>query len=146
MDIEGVTDPGQFAPIVKVRAVHKHRHRADSRPAPGFLSGSDHRLARRPMGGNLRGRPPLPGAVHTNGEIWRAVIAANGGVMSVRCPMPRDPLIQEDAEVRVQAVCLYQFNQKRQALTPVLQVPAGVKSAGRKTRAGQSICRARAFG
>jgi signal transduction histidine kinase len=39
--------------------------------------------------------------------------------------LPHDPNLKADAEVRVQAVCLYQFNQKRQVLTPVLQLPTG---------------------
>lgn len=39
--------------------------------------------------------------------------------------LPHDPNLKEDSEVRVQAICLYQFNQKRQVLTPILQLPTG---------------------
>jgi signal transduction histidine kinase len=40
--------------------------------------------------------------------------------------MPQPPELQEDAEVRLRAICFYQFNQKRQILSPVLQVARGV--------------------
>jgi signal transduction histidine kinase len=62
----------------------------------------------------------------TNSPIWRIQLAADGGVVSIRGDSRRGAEVKEDAVVRVQAVCLYQFNQKRQVLTPVLQVPSGM--------------------
>jgi len=132
LEVEGVTDPGQFAPIVKVRNMRK----VGTGPIPPPRRVSYQEL----ITGSLDGQwVEFSGVVRhclepaKKGDIWRAFIAANGGVVSVRCSMPRDPLIQEDAEVLVQAVCLYQFNQKRQVLTPVLQLPAGVKLQVEKT-------------
>jgi hypothetical protein len=55
-----------------------------------------------------------------NSTVWRILLAANGGVVPVRSGSRRHPDIQEDAEVRVRAVCLYQFNQRRQVLSPIL--------------------------
>ena len=125
IELEGVTDPGQFAPIVRVSSVHKKGVAPIPTPRPvsyqdlitGALDGQWVEVT-----GVIRYyiEPPA------RGNIWRAYIAANGGIITVRCPGPRNPQLQADAEVRVQAVCLYQFNQRRQALTPVLQVPAGV--------------------
>lgn len=132
LDIEGVTDPGQFAPIVKVHAVRK----LGTGPIPAARRVSYQDLITGALDGQW---VEISGVVRhclepsNKGDIWRAFIAADGGVVSVRCFVPRDPLIQEDAEVWVQAVCLYQFNQKRQVLTPVLQVPAGVNLRVEKT-------------
>jgi len=126
LEVEGVTDPGQFAPIVKVTAAHKH----GTAPIPAPRPVSYQELITGAMDGQwveISGVVRYCLAPSNNGNVWRIFVATGGGVLSVRCPLPHDPLIQEDAEVRVQAVCLYQFNQKRQALTPVLQVPAGVK-------------------
>jgi signal transduction histidine kinase len=65
--------------------------------------------------------PPEP-----HSDVWNIVLAADGGTVPVRLSLPQDPLVQPDAEVSIQAVCLYQFNLKRQLLNPVLQVPRGV--------------------
>jgi signal transduction histidine kinase len=59
-------------------------------------------------------------------DTWRLVVATASGSVPVRFLSSQDPNIQADAEVRFQAICLYQFNQKRQVLTPVLQVPGGL--------------------
>ena len=125
LEIEGVTDPGQFAPIVRVNTVNKIG--TAPIPAPRLVSYQEL------ITGALDAQwVEIKGVVHRyrdpakNSIIWRAYIAANGGVLTVRGSAPRDPQMQEDAEVRVQAVCFYQVNLKRQVLTPVLQVPAGV--------------------
>jgi signal transduction histidine kinase len=122
LEVEGVTDPGQFAPIVKVTKV---RHKGTAAiPAPRPVTFQDL------ITGALDGQwIEISGVVHrclgparTN-DYWRVYLAANGGMVSVRVRAPRDLLVQEDAEVRVQAVCLYQFNQRRQLVMPVLQIP-----------------------
>jgi signal transduction histidine kinase len=59
-------------------------------------------------------------------DIWRLVIAMDGGNVFVGIPTPKDPRAQVDAEVRLCGICLYRCNQKRQVLTPVLKVPTGV--------------------
>ena len=125
VELEGVTDPGQYAPIVRVSSVHKKG--VAPIPPPRLVSYQDL------ITGALDGQwVEVAGVVRyyleptANGNIWRAYIASNGGIITVRCPVPRPPQLQADAEVRIRAVCLYQFNQRRQALTPVLQVPAGV--------------------
>lgn len=125
VELEGVTDPGQYAPIVRVSSVHKKG--VAPIPPPRQVSYQDL------ITGALDGQwVEVAGVIRYyldptgKGNIWRAYIAANGGIITVRCPEPRNPQLQADAEVRIRAVCLYQFNQRRQALTPVLQVPAGV--------------------
>ena len=125
VEVEGVSDPGEFAPIVL--AAKARRVGRGTIPAPRPVTYQD--LVTGAMDGQW---VEVAGVVRRcfepaqNVDIWRVMIAADGGVVPARTVGPLDPKIQEDAEVRVQAVCLYQFNRKRQVLTPVLQVPAGV--------------------
>lgn len=125
LEIKGVTSQGQFAPCVLATSARK-LGMADvlkARPVTyqQLITGSlDAQYV------ELTGvvRQSIPAS--SSGDTWRIVLAANGGTVQVRIPTPQDPQIQPDAEVTIQAVCLYQFNQKRQALSPVLQVPRGV--------------------
>jgi len=124
LEITGVTDPGQFAPIVIVGTMAK----IGTGPIPAPRPVSYQELITGALDGQW---VQITGVVHrrlmTAPDIWRLYVAANGGIVSVRGLAPLDPQAEEDAEVRIQAVCLYQFNQKRQVLTPVLQVPEGVR-------------------
>lgn len=123
LELDGKTDPGEFAPIVKVNAAHKAGTAALPAPRPvsyqELITGAPDGQWVEISGVVHRCLTPAPG-------IWRLFISANGGIVTVRGTAPANPQVQEDAEVRVQAVCLYQFNRKRQVLTPVLQVPDGM--------------------
>lgn len=124
LEIEGVSDPGQFAPIVQVSRARKLG--TTTNPPPRQVT--YHQLTTGALdaqwieltGVVRRYIPPESGS-----DIWRILIASDGGVVSVRGALPHDPNLKEDSEVRVQAICLYQFNQKRQVLTPILQLPTG---------------------
>ncbi len=122
LEIRGVTDPGQFAPIVRVRGLKKIGTAPIPPPRPvtygELLTGAPDAQWVEITGVVRRLVTPV-----TN--IWRVYIAADGGTLSVRGNLPRDPQIQEDAEIRFAALCFYQFNQKRQVLTPILQIPRG---------------------
>ena len=125
LEINGVTGPGEFAPIVITTGAQKIGW------APGFSA--------RPVTyqqiitGSLDAQfIEITGVVRqlqpegTNSDVWSIVLAADGGTLLVRLSPPQDPLVQVDAEVRVPAICFYQFNKKRQVLSPVLQVPRGL--------------------
>jgi signal transduction histidine kinase len=120
--VEGVTDPGEFAPIVLAQAARKQGTAPLPTPRPVTY--------KQLITGALDGQwVELSGVVrrYTTGPgMPRLLIAADAGLVPVRLARPPGPDVKEDAEVCLQAVCLYQFNQKRQVLTPVLQVPAGV--------------------
>ncbi len=123
LEVSGVSDPGEFAPIVRVSQARKIG--TSTNPPPRAVS--YHQLITGALdaqwvelAGVVRRYIP-PG---TNSTIWRILVAADGGVVSVRGTLPHDPKLKEDAEVRVQAICLYQFNKKRQVLTPILQLPS----------------------
>jgi len=122
LEVTGVTDPGQFAPIVKATAVRKIGIAPIPPPRPVTYQ--------ELITGALDGQwIEVSGVVHRcleparANDYWRIYLAVNGGMLSARVRSPRNLEVQDDAEVRVQAVCLGQFNQKRQLITPVLQVP-----------------------
>ncbi|MGH7952405.1 MAG: sensor histidine kinase [Limisphaerales bacterium] len=125
LEIKGVTSQGQFAPCVLATEARKLGVAAlpAARPATyqQLITGALDAQYVQITGVVRQCWPAQPGS-----DTWRIVLAADGGTIPVRIPVPRDPQIQEDAEITIQAVCLYQFNQKRQFLTPVLQVPRGV--------------------
>ena len=125
LEVTGVTDPGQFAPIVKASAVRK----IGTAPIPPPRPVTYQELITGALDGQW---VEVSGVVHrcleparTN-DYWRIYLAVNGGMLSARVRSPRNLADQDDAKVRVQAVCLGQFNQKRQLITPVLQVPEHV--------------------
>jgi signal transduction histidine kinase len=125
LEIKGVTDPGGFAPIVREATVHKLGTAAipEARPVTyeQLNSGAMDAQWVEIKGVVRRWYPPGPGS-----DIRRILVAVEGGPVSVRYYIQSGDQIQEDSEVRVQAVCLYEFNQKRQMLNPVLQIPRGV--------------------
>ena len=124
LEVEGVSDPGQFAPIVLVSRARKLGTTTNPPPRQvtyhQLITGALDAQWIELTGVVRRYIPPESGS-----DIWRILIASDGGVVSVRGALPHDPNLKEDSEVRVQAICLYQFNQKRQVLTPILQLPTG---------------------
>lgn len=131
LEISGVTDPGQFAPILKAKQVKK----IGTAPLPQPRRVTYHQLITGAMdaqwvevsGVVQQLVPPAPGS-----QICRMLLAVDGGLLHVRMTNPLDPEIKEDAEVRLRAICFYQFNQKRQLLSPVLQIPPGMPIAVEK--------------
>jgi signal transduction histidine kinase len=124
LEIDGLTSQGEFAPCVLATAARKlgsgnipaARRTTYQQVITGALDAQYVEIS----GVVRQCLPALP-----DDNTWRIVLAADGGTIPVRIPLPQDPQIQVDAEVTIRAVCLYQFNQKRQALSPVLQVPRG---------------------
>lgn len=124
LHIHGVTDPGQFAPIVIADSVKK-MGTANIPPAQAVTY-------QQLITGALDGQwVEIKGVIRQFNErnpktaVQRIIVAVDGGCVSVRFYPNPGQTIQPDAEVRVRAVCLYQFNQRRQVLTPVLQIPRG---------------------
>lgn len=124
LEVEGVSDPGQFAPIVRVTAARKLGTTTNPPPRAvtyhQLLTGALDAQWIELTGVVRRYIPP-----ETGSDVWRILVASDGGVVSIRGTQPHNPELKEDSEVRVQAICLYQFNQKRQVLTPILQLPTG---------------------
>jgi len=124
--VEGVTSKGQFAPCVIVTKAKKvgWSETIDAQPATyqQLVSGALDAQYVQISGVVRQCRPAVSDAENNN---WRLVLDVDGGTVLVRIPGSQNPQINEDAEVNIQAVCLYQFNQKRQALSPILAIPRG---------------------
>jgi len=124
--VEGVTSKGQFAPCVIITKAKKIGWRETIAAQPvtyqQLVSGALDAQYVQIAGVVRQCRPTLPSADNNN---WRMVLDVDGGTVLVRIPGAQDPQIDEDAEVSIEAVCLYQFNQKRQALSPILAIPTG---------------------
>ncbi len=126
LDIQGVTDPAEFAPIVKTGTVQKVGTQAIPKAHPvtyqQLTTGALDAQWVEIKGVIRQCFDPAPGS-----DIQRIIVAVDGGLVPVRISVPKNSWIhQVDAEVRIEAICLYQFNHKRQALSPVLQIPPGV--------------------
>jgi signal transduction histidine kinase len=126
IEVDGVTDPGQFAPIVRVSKAHK----VGTAPAP---HGTPATLGELLTGGLDAQWVEVSGVVRNvdnrvsgNTNQWRMEMALGGGKVSVVLgnPKPAETLI--DARVRVQATCFYQFTPGRKVLKPILFVPGGM--------------------
>lgn len=127
LEIEGVSDPGQFAPMVRVNRVQKLGVTTTPPPQPV----SYHQLLTGALDAQwveLRGVVRRYIAPAKDSDVFRILVGVDGGVLPARGPLPIDPNLKEDAEVVIQAVCLYQFNQRRQVLTPILQMAAGTNA------------------
>lgn len=124
LEIFGVTAPGEFAPIVLANEVRWIR----KAPLPTAHPTTYQDLITGAMDAQL---VEISGVVRqcwppeTNSDIWRIVLSASGGTFPVRIALPQNQEVQVDAEVTLHALCFYQFNEKRQALSPILQVPHG---------------------
>jgi signal transduction histidine kinase len=133
VDAVGVTDPGEFAPIVKATCVRKVG--VGALPSPQRVTLGDL------LGGGPDGQwVEISGIVRSLDVVmpkdafgqWHMELATMGGKVSVVSNGERPSEVAPDARVRVQAVCFYQFTQKRQVLRPMLLVPGGVSVAVEK--------------
>jgi signal transduction histidine kinase len=124
LQIHGVTDPGQFAPIVIADTVKK----LGTARIPEAQPVTYQQL----ITGSLDAQwVEISGVVrqcyqaNPRSELQTIIVAADGGLLPVGVVMGSGQAIQVDSEVRLRAVSLYLFDQKRQAVTPVLHVPQG---------------------
>ncbi len=127
LEVEGVTDPGEFAPIVMVK---NFRHTGIGKmPKPRevtfeqLIAGSlDGQLVE--VSGVVRSWAPVTDPNEFG--VWHMELAAGGGRLTVSANDEHPPGVEQDAEVRVQGVCFYQFNNKRQVLSPLVLISRDV--------------------
>jgi signal transduction histidine kinase len=123
LEVKGVTDPGEFAPIVRVKEFH--RAGRGQIPTPRvvtfeqLIAGSlDGQLVQ--VSGVVRSWAPVTDPNEFG--VWHMELAAGGGRLTVSANDSHPPGVEQDAEVRVEGVCFYQFNNKRQVLSPVVLI------------------------
>lgn len=124
LEIAGVTDPGEFAPMVKAATAVK-LGRAEL-PPPRTVT--YHQLLTGSMdaqwvevAGIVQQYTPAPAGE----EIHRLVLLVDGQPVHAHFKGKPAPDLAEDSEVRLRAVCLYQFTRQRRLISPILSVPAG---------------------
>lgn len=127
LEVDGVTDPGEFAPIVRVNSFHK----LGTAPIPAPQKVTFEEM----IAGSLDGQPvEVSGVVRSWAKItdtnefglWHMDLAVGGGRLTVSSNHEHPPGVEQDAEVRVQGVCFYQFNARRQVLSPLVFISRDV--------------------
>ncbi len=127
LEVNGVTDPGEFAPIVEMKTI---RHLGTG-PLPKPLEVTFEQM----IAGSLDGQLVEVLGVVRNWEpitapnefgLWHMELAVGGGRLTVSSNHEHPPGVEQDAEVRVQGVCFYQFNARRQVLSPLVFISRDV--------------------
>lgn len=125
-EVEGVTDPGKFAPVVKLRSTRLVGEGRIPEPRPVTL---DELLTGRldaqwvEVSGLVHSSHAQPTASDTNG--WEVALSTGGGQLMVQMSQAQGEAVLADSEVRLRGICFYQFNKARQLLKPILTVPPG---------------------
>ncbi len=126
VELTGVTSPGEFAPIFTVRQMRK----LGTAPIPPAQPATYQQLITGALDAQwveVRGVVRRVFEPWPNSDIWRIVISADGGLIPVRFLTSSGAPVKVDSEVRIEALCFYQFNQRRQVLNPILEIPPGAR-------------------
>lgn len=128
LEVEGVSDPGEFAPIVRV----ENMRRVGTGPLPQPQKVTFEQM----IAGSLDAQyVEVSGVVRSWGRVtdpnefglWHMELVADGGRLTVSSNREHPPGVEQDAEVRVQGVCFYQFNARRQVLSPIVLISRDVE-------------------
>ena len=117
--VEGVADPGKFAPVVLASSVVKLGSGAVPTPTavsfPQLQTGCfDAQLV------EVTGVVRRSGISPEDPHLWVLSLALDGGELTVALAVSHGRTLAVDSEVRLRGVCFYQFNKSRQAVKPVL--------------------------
>lgn len=145
VEAEGVSDPGGFAPFVKIRTVRKLGTGSIPQPQPvtfeqlvtGLLDAQWVEVSGivrtcEPMFINEYAAPP-PGTSVAGSSIVRVSqkikmeLATGGGKLAVQIDVKLAAETYVDAEVQIKGICFNQHNKNRQLLNPLLLLPRGVE-------------------
>lgn len=122
--VQGKTDPGKFAPIVKVDTVEKIG--VGTVPNPQRVAFADLQTGRLDAQWiEVSGVVRRSEAALDDDRAWRVWVAVGEERLPVRLSAEQGRLLAVDSEVLLRGVCFYQFNKSRQAVSPMLQIPSG---------------------
>ncbi len=120
VEVEGTTDPGQFAPVVWPQRISKVG--TGQIPAPRQAS-----LDALESGAVDAQWVQVSGIVRECRMVqnyeFKMILAIGGMRLPVQYFGPTNALGLVDAEVRLTGICFYQFSSSRQILNPLLMVP-----------------------
>src|ERR1019366_2454446 len=122
VEVEGVSDPGQFAPVVLPDKITKLGTAPIPEPRHATLDG----LASGALDSQW---VEVSGIVRACQLVrnyqFNMVLAIGGMRLPVQYFGPTNALGLVDAEARLTGICFYQFNRSGQILNPLLMVPGG---------------------
>lgn len=122
IEVDGVSDPGSFAPFVHARAVRKVG--AGEIPEP-VRANVENLLSGRLDAQWIEVSGVVRHVEYTSDGMTMEVELENGGGRILAHRNVIVP-IQVDSTVQLQGVCYYQFNKTRQAIRPYLAIPPNV--------------------
>ncbi|HLX72616.1 MAG TPA: sensor histidine kinase [Verrucomicrobiae bacterium] len=123
LEVEGVTDPGEFAPIIRLKSFRP----LGTAPVPKPQEVTFEQM----IAGSLDGQLVEVAGVVRSWEkvtdtnefgVWHMELAVGGGRLTVSSNGEHPPGVERDAEVLVRGVCFYQFDDRRQVLSPLVLV------------------------
>ena len=124
IEVEGVSDPGGFAPIVRLEKYRK----LGTAPIPAPQHVTFEQLITGKLdaqwvevSGIVRSCEP----VNYGGVRGKMELATGGERLAVRTADPLAPDSYVDAEVTLRGICFNQHNANRQIVSPMLHVPPG---------------------
>lgn len=125
VEITGFSDPGQFAPCI--RLVNAKKLGIAEIPEPQAVSGDDLLTGQFDaqwveVAGVVRRLRDHP----KEGEFAELWLMTGGALLPIRLPKPQALQAAVDSGIRIRGVCFYQFNKSGQALNPVLTVPTKI--------------------
>lgn len=147
LDIDGVTDPGGFAPYVVARSVRKTGRGPVPEPVrvsledlntgqmdakwvefTGIVRSIEPKAARdnAPPPPGTRYTAPVRDAVQPEGPKVKMKLAADSARVTVQINADLKAADYVDAQVRVRGLCFNLHNYNRQFMAPFVQVPRGV--------------------
>ena len=127
LEVEGVSDPGKFAPVVKV--IKAGKIGVADIPAPQRVTYDDLLTGQMDaqwveVSGVVRWIKPST-QNQQNGQTFELWLAMGKEQLPVRLSAAQITRVRVDSLVCVRGLVFYQFNKARQALNPVLAMPRG---------------------
>lgn len=125
VEVRGVTDPGDYAPVVRFNTLKKLG--VTPLPAPQRVTYED--LIRKHCDSQYVELTGIVRSCRESEEVANPrarIVLATGGeklVVRVHSLLPRDSYV--DAEVRLRGICFSRYTANRQLLNPMLDVPQG---------------------
>jgi len=124
VEVEGVTDPGKFAPFVEAQTARKVGE--SQIPEPKRVTYDDLRDGSWDgqwvaITGIVRESGPLDRTL-PSGDTWKITLFTSGYKMTALLTREQGEQARVGARIQLRGVCFYQFNEFRQVVRPVLAV------------------------
>jgi signal transduction histidine kinase/lysophospholipase L1-like esterase len=123
LEIEGQTANARFAPIIEVQMAQK----LGTVSMPAAMPTTYQQLVTGALDSQwVQVKGVVRQCFHpeSGSDVQRFLVEVDGGLVQVTLSRQAAAVVEPDAEVMVDGICLHRYNRKRQALVPALQVSA----------------------